>query len=433
MEKFAVHTLGLRSLRFCAKDSTASIMKWTLRWLPRVGWHWSLTIPFLLLAFAGGADDKLGLAVGKPQRPSAADVNPVTTPPVLWLPPPVPMLNATATTEAEMRPYTDVIPGSLVTFDMVPIPSGSFLMGSPNGEAGRSASEDPQRTAKLDAFWMGKCEVTWVEFEQWMNTTGWPRAENPLALVHPKKWSLLDKLSFDVVSFPSEKPFVEMSFGMGKEGYPAINMTQLAAKLYCKWLSAKTGRYYRLPTEAEWEYACRAGTTTTYYFGDDKKELNLFAWSAHNSDYRYHRVGSKKPNPWGLYDMHGNVAEWVLDQFTPEGYGQSSGRTLHNPVVVPRTLHPRVVRGGSWDDEAKELRSAARRGSSPDWQAQDWRIPKSPFWLTDAPFVGFRVVRPLKLPTAKEAMKYDLDPVQQAALAHLRKLYEQQALDAAKP
>ncbi len=157
------------------------------------------------------------------------------------------------------------------------------------------------------------------------------------------------------------KPYTDMSFGMGKEGFPAISMTQLAAKTYCKWLSAKTGRYYRLPTEAEWEYACRAGSKTAYSFGDDPAKLGEYAWHADNSDDAYHKVGTKKPNPWGLYDMHGNVCEWTLDQFTSNFYQKCAGKTVKGPLALPTKLYPQVVRGGSWDDdEQAKLRSAAR-------------------------------------------------------------------------
>ena len=191
-------------------------------------------------------------------------------------------------------------------------------------------------------------------------------------------------------------------------------MTQHAARLYCRWLSAKTGRYYRLPTEAEWEYACRAGTTTAYSFGDDPQQLEEYAWYYENSDEAYHEVGLKKPNPWGLYDMHGNVAEWVLDQHTADFYGSQADQVANNPLAIPTELYPRVVRGGSWDDPAEMLRSAARNGSSEEWKEQDPQIPQSIWFHTDALGVGFRIVRPLLEPTAEQrAAKWDkTEPVQ---------------------
>jgi formylglycine-generating enzyme required for sulfatase activity len=204
-----------------------------------------------------------------------------------------------------------------------------------------------------------------------------------------------------------------MTFGMGKRGYPAICMTQHAARTFCRWLSAKTGRFYRLPTEAEWEYACRAGTTTAYSFGDDPEQLDDYAWYEANSEGAYQRVGKKRPNPWGLHDMHGNVAEWVLDQYTEEGY-EPSDETLVDPLVIPMTLYPRTVRGGSWDQFADECRSAARDGSDEEWIAQDPQNPVSIWYLTDALHVGFRIVRPLHPPTPEEdAAKWDRsEPVQ---------------------
>jgi formylglycine-generating enzyme required for sulfatase activity len=306
--------------------------------------------------------------------------------------------NAAASSVADMKPYTDVIAHTDVTFDMVPIPGGKFLMGSPEGEPGRKEDEGPQHETEIKPFWMGKHEVTWDEYEIWMFSLDVQRRE--LAKTEP---SARDKLA-DAVTRPT-KPYTDMTFGMGKERFPAICMTQHAAKGYCKWITAKTGRYYRLPTEAEWEYACRAGTTTAYSFGDDVAKLGEYAWYFDNSEDAYHKVGQKKPNPWGLYDMHGNVAEWVLDQYIPDYYAGFAGKVTLNPWIVPTKLYPMAVRGGSWDDDAEALRSAARRGSSKEWKQQDPQLPQSIWYFTDALFLGFRVVRPLEEPSAAEKAK----------------------------
>ena len=116
---------------------------------------------------------------------------------------------------------------------------------------------------------------------------------------------------------------------------PAISMTHHAAMEYCRWLSAKTGKTYRLPTEAEWEYACRAGTKTAYSFGDDPTKLGEYAWYADNSDGTPQIGGKKKPNPWGLYDMHGNVAEWCVDQYDKDFYSTLQVRARLAPVLLP--------------------------------------------------------------------------------------------------
>jgi formylglycine-generating enzyme required for sulfatase activity len=184
-------------------------------------------------------------------------------------------------------------------------------------------------------------------------------------------------------------------------------MTHHAAMTYCKWLSAKTGKFYRLPTEAEWEYACRAGTTTAYSFGDDPKLLKDYAWTANNSDFKYQKVGKKKPNPWGLHDMHGNVVEWCIDQYDAAFYAQFAGKVSANDWKPSSTPYPHVARGGSWDDDDPALfRSAARRASDKNWKQQDPQLPKSIWYLTDAQFLGFRVVRPLSVPSAEEIHKW---------------------------
>jgi len=314
--------------------------------------------------------------------------------------------NSSAADEASMKPYTDRITDSKITFDMLPIRGGKFTMGSPDNEAGRKDDEGPQHEVAIQPFWMGKCEVTWDEYEMFMFSLDVQRRE-----LAGRKADELDKRA-DAVTRPT-KPYTDMTFDMGKEGYPAICMTQLAAKKYCEWISAKTGRYYRLPTEAEWEYACSAGAKTAYSFGDDKQKLGEYAWYYDNSDEKYHQVGKKKPNAWGLHDMHGNVAEWCVDQYKPDFYAQFAGKTTDNPLAVATKVEPRVVRGGSWDDDPDQLRSAARRGSSKEWKKQDPQIPQSIWYYTDAQFAGFRIVRPLVEPSAEEKIKYAPDAVQQ--------------------
>ena len=327
------------------------------------------------------------------------------TPAVEWMLKPADLPAAVATTEAEMKSYTDKIGGTDVTFDMVPIKGGAFKMGSPASEANRRDDEGPQIEIEIEPFWMGKHEVTWDEYELW--GMGLDQQRRRVLRLKTSEW---DDLA-DTVSMPT-KPYTDMTFGMGRDGYPAICMTQLSAKMYCKWLSAKTGRYYRLPTEAEWEYACRAATTTAYSFGDDPDDLDDYGWYYDNSDDKYQKVGQKKPNPWGLHDMHGNVAEWVLDGYSPEGYKAFAGKSWKNPIAPPKEVFRRVIRGGSWFDDADRLRSAARAFSEEDWKAQDPQIPQSIWYMTDADYVGFRLVRPLRTPTPKEAERYNVDEIQ---------------------
>jgi formylglycine-generating enzyme required for sulfatase activity len=294
------------------------------------------------------------------------------------------------TQEADMKPYAMTIPGTQVSYQMVPIRGGEFIMGSGAGEAGRKPDEGPQHKRKIAPFWMGKCEVTWDEFELFMFPDQERKFKGQIA-TDP----YVDKVS-DAVSRPT-KPYVEMSFGMGKNGYPAISMTQHSANKYCEWLSAKTGEYHRLPTEAEWEYACRAGTTTAYSFGDDPAQLDDYAWYEKNSDFAYQKVGTKKPNPWGLHDMHGNVIEWCLDQYVPN-YDPFINGSAAEPWVNSTRPYPHSARGGSWDDAPEKLRSAARVYSDKVWKVQDPQLPKSIWYHTDARFLGLRVVRPLAVP-----------------------------------
>ena len=350
-----------------------------------------------------------GDAASAKQRESL-DFDPTATPTLNWLPKPTDLPSSVAASEGQMKPYTET-PGSAgVSFEMVPIRGGTFLMGSPDDEPDRGEDEGPQHEVGLEAFWIGRCEVTWDEYNLWAGVVKGLAADDTGdagAGQSDLAQRRMDAIA-DAIARPS-KPFTDVTFGMGKSGYPAFGMTQLAAKCYCKWLSAKTGRYYRLPTEAEWEYACRAGTKTAYSFGDDPDRVDDYGWSFMNADDRCRKVGQKKPNPWGLHDMHGNVWEWVLDAYDPDYYQRRSGQTVRNPLLVPRTIYPRVVRGGCWDSDPEGLRSAARVASDPKWKSKDPHDPQSIWQFTASYAPGFRVVRPLRKPTAEEAELYEPD------------------------
>jgi formylglycine-generating enzyme required for sulfatase activity len=240
---------------------------------------------------------------------------------------------------------------------------------------------------------MGKLEVTWEEYDQFAFSLDLKKKarENVDLTKQPET-----EKKADAVTRPTP-PYADETFGFGRNGQPVICITHHAAMEYCRWLSAKTGKVYRLPTEAEWEYACRAGTKTAYSWGDDPEKYDEYAWDVNNAE-KPEKVGKKKPNPWGLHDMHGNVAEWCLDHYVPDAYKRfSSDKPALGPVILPDAKeYPYVVRGGSWDDDADKLRSATRRGSDPEWSVQDPQRPQSIWWHTDATFVGFRVIRPLE-------------------------------------
>ena len=294
--------------------------------------------------------------------------------------------------------YNQDIIGTNYGLEMIPIEGGNFLMGSSNAEKNRSLDEGPAHLVQVKSFWMAKHETTWDLYHLFMI-----RDIDKNQPIYNSKSEV--NIKVDGVS-GATTPYVEMSFGMGTDGYPAISMTQLAAKKFCQWLSAITGNFYRLPSEAEWEYACRAGSEKAYSFGDDPKKLNNYAWFKDNSDNKYHKVGLKLPNNWGLYDMHGNVSEWTLDAYNTTTYLKASQNLNKNPIVKPLKLYPRVVRGGSWKSSNYRLRSASRQASSKQWKKQDPQIPRSKWWHTDAQFVGFRVVRPYITPTIEEQNEY---------------------------
>ncbi len=297
-----------------------------------------------------------------------------------------------------------------VSFEMIAIPGGTYLMGSPENEKERDPSEGPQHPVTVKPFWMGKCEVTWDEYDlYWMKK---------LDAQKPKE--IQDKIA-DAVSKPTP-PYADETFGYGRDNQPALCMTIHAAMEYCRWLSAKTGKNYRLPTEAEWEWACRAGTTTPYFFGSDESKLGDYAWNADNADDKTHVVGKKKANPWGLHDIYGNVAEWCIDYYQKDYYSKFPiDKATLQPVNLPKAFrYPYVARGGSWSQGPEKCRSATRLFSDKEWLRRDPQRPQSIWWMTDADFVGFRVVcvaeeqenlRALKSTITRQSDDYEADTV----------------------
>lgn len=311
---------------------------------------------------------------------------------------------STETEAAQMKAYTGKVPRTQdASYQMVPIPGGEFLLGSREGEKERRADEGPQVPVKIDPFWMGAREVTWDECSQFILTPQ-PRYRDGAV-----KGDIGGMTTVDAVSGPTS-PYIDMTYGMGEKGYPAIGLTEHTALKYCQWLSAQTGHFYRLPTEAEWEYAARAGSKIAWFFGNIPDRLGEYAWFADNSEVDHepttHPAGQKKPSPWGLYDIYGNAAEWTLDEYSADWYARLAGmENRANPFHQPVLRYPRAVRGGSYQDKAADCRSSSRRGSDRLWKVGDSNSPKSLWYHTDAQFVGFRIVRPLKVPSAEEMQR----------------------------
>ena len=269
--------------------------------------------------------------------------------------------------------YKQLIPGVDNYIEMVPIQEGNYTI------------EDIK--IELSSFWIAKFEITWDQYKEFED-------------LHLKSLNLIEGDSqFDGFTGPTQ-PYIDMSFGMGKKGYPAINITHYAATQYCKWLTLKTGIFFRLPTEAEWELACNGSSGSSEI---NMKSISEYAWYSDNSKYKYHKVGEKSANSFGLFDMIGNVAEWTSDQYF-DNYQQKliDEKITKDPYFKPDKLYPRTVRGGSWKDSEENLGCNARRPSGPNWKRSDPQLPRSYWWLTNAEFVGFRIVRPLHPPDAKE-------------------------------
>ena len=290
--------------------------------------------------------------------------------------------------QTDFMPYSQNIEGTDVSFKMVPIKGATFMLGASKKDKQKEADEMPQKQVEVSSFWMGAFEVTHKEFMLFTDATSDKLADG--------------SLNPEVISRPSS-PYEDPSKGLEDDDMkPTVGLTQYGALSYCRWLYKRTGVFYRIPTEAEWELAAKAGTETPYFFGKKKKNLSEYAWYAENAEGQLHQVGLKKPNPNGLYDIYGNVAEWCLDQYYADFYTTiKDGKK--NPRGMPDALYPRSVRGGSFLDDEAGCRSTNRITSTDDWKARDPQLPKSIWWNTDSEFVGFRLVRPLEQPSKEDA------------------------------
>jgi len=233
---------------------------------------------------------------------------PKVAPPAPSSPPPPP---------AKLTPFTENLPNGL-TLEMVGLPAGQFLMGSPDSDPDARDSEKPQHQVKVNSFAIGKYPVTQAQYEAVMGTNPSWFKNNPQNPVEKVRWN--------------------------------------DAQAFCQKLSQITGKTYRLPTEAEWEYACRGGTTTRYYFGDDVSQLGDYAWHGGNSQNTTHPVGQKKPNAWGLHDMIGNVWEWCEDNL----HDNYIGAPTDGSAWIKNGNDYQILRGGSWGDVPLRCRSAVR-------------------------------------------------------------------------
>jgi formylglycine-generating enzyme required for sulfatase activity len=302
-------------------------------------------------------------------------------------------VDGAASEDKPTQKYTETFQtkkGAKLSFDMVLIPGGTFVMGSPADQAGRADHEGPQRRVQLDPFYLCTTETTLELFLAYYEET---RTEKRGADTQEVKKidAPANGGGVDAITGPTPV-YGDMTMGHDNR-HPAIGVSWHNAVTFCRWLSKRTGRTYRLPTEAEWEYAARGGTTSVFGFGDDASQLGDFAWYEANSEFGPEAVAKKKASVWGLYDMQGNVREWVHDFYQPTAYSEAASQgPILNPAG-PQTGAVHVARGGCYKSPPGELRCAARGFEEDSWRWNDPQLPKSIWWLPQIDVIGFRVAR----------------------------------------
>lgn len=302
----------------------------------------------------------------------------------------------------EFKTFLETVPGTNAALKMVAVPGGEFLLGSPEGESFRSEDEGPRKRVRVSPFFMAETEITWRQYWAFYNET-MSEGRTPPETIYANN----NRPDLDAVSGPTPPfGFPDQGWGMGER--PAITMTHYAAETFCQWLSLKTGRKYRLPSEAEWEYAAKAGSDAPYFFeGNPRRFSQETFWSrfrgadttmiaryviySGNSPSQTQTPDKVLANPFGLKNMLGNVMEYCADRYDPQAYSRIADGDL-DPVPV-ESGEEFVVRGGSYLDDASKVRSSARGRTSHDaWLKTDPQNPKSIWWYSDIKGIGFRVV-----------------------------------------
>jgi sulfatase modifying factor 1 len=296
------------------------------------------------------------------------------------------------------KTYVEQIPKTNVSFKMIAIPGGTFQMGSPDDEPYRRPDEGPVKEVKVSPFYMAEIEVSWKEYLAFYAQTN--RQGKTAVLTDLSKVTSVDAI------IGATPPYGQPDQNWGKGLRPVISASYHAAETYCKWLSIVTGKHYRLPTEAEWEFAARGGTETPYFFPGNPKKfmkkklfssrrdttmINRYVVYKENSQAKTQLPSFVLPNPFGLKNMLGNVGEFCSDWYAPDAY--SKLRDGVTDPAGPTTGKEHVVRGGSYRSEADQVRSAARDYThTKEWLRTDPQSPKSIWWYSDCFYVGFRVV-----------------------------------------
>lgn len=300
----------------------------------------------------------------------------------------------------KLESFTETIPGTTVSFRMVAIPEGKFRIGSLETEKNRNKDEGPSKEVKISSFFMAETEVSWDEFLAFYSATaGEGRSTDTRAMQ--------TRQAVDAISGPTP-PYGQPDQNWGMGSRPAITMSFHAAETYCLWLSRTTGKTYRLPTEAEWEYAARGGSQTPYFFAgnpDDfseggflkrifrkKNDLILkYVIFKDNSQGRTQEPSATEANPFGLKNMLGNAAEYCSDWYAADAYDAITENSAD--PKGPVSGEERVIRGGSFKSDAFAVRCASRNFTRTEaWLKTDPQMPKSLWWLSDCNEVSFRVV-----------------------------------------